>query len=141
MSAATITSPDDEALGVLRRFSRLAGFALVAIAAAGAALTWNLSDGLAGGLTSPWMLILGGKVALVGAAAILGFAGLADDLLIAAYTLNLLVNRIDPSIIREHWPGEGDVLATVQDIATKADRLLGRGLWDKIKAIVDKIFA
>ena len=69
------TVSDAHALDVLRRFSRLAGFALVAIAVAGAALTWNLSDGLAGGLTSPWMLVLGGKLALVGAAAILGFAG------------------------------------------------------------------
>jgi copper transport protein len=66
---------DAAATDVVRRFSRLAAVALLAIATAGAALTWNLSDGLAGGLTSPWMLTLGGKVALVGAAAVLGFAG------------------------------------------------------------------
>jgi putative copper export protein len=66
---------DDEVTDVVRRFSRLAGFALVAIAAAGAALTWNLSDGLAGGLASPWVVTLGGKLALVAGAALLGFAG------------------------------------------------------------------
>jgi copper transport protein len=74
----TLRSPaldDVAATDVVRRFSRLAAIALLAIAAAGAALTWNLSDGLAGGLTSPWMLTLGGKIALVGAAAVLGFAG------------------------------------------------------------------
>jgi putative copper export protein len=74
----TLRSPqltDAEVTDVVRRFSRLAGFALMAIAAAGAALTWNLSDGLAGGLASPWVVTLGGKLALVAGAALLGFAG------------------------------------------------------------------
>ena len=62
-------------MGVVRRFSRFAGFALVAIGVAGALLTWNLSDGLAGGLTTPWVLILGGKVVIVGTAAALGAWG------------------------------------------------------------------
>jgi len=66
---------DDEARGVVRRFSLFAGFALGAIGVAGAALTWNLSDGLAGGLTTPWVLVLGAKVTLVGAAALLGAFG------------------------------------------------------------------
>ncbi len=73
--------------------------------------------------------------------AVFGPVAFADDIVLAAYSLDLLVNRIDPQIIRDNWPGEGDVLDTVREIAAKADRLLGRGLWQKVKAAVDKIFA
>jgi len=66
---------DADAVDVVRRFSRLAGFALVAVGAAGVALAWNLSDGLAGGLVTPWVLLLGAKVACVGFAALLGAWG------------------------------------------------------------------
>ena len=75
MRAAAVT--DAEATAVVRRFSRLAAFALLGVGVAGAALAVNLSDGLAGGLTTPWVLVLAAKVALVGAAALLGAAGSA----------------------------------------------------------------
>ena len=65
---------DTEAVEVVRRFSRLAGVVLLVVGGAGAALTWNLSDGLSGGLT-PWTLLLAAKVACVGFAALLGAWG------------------------------------------------------------------
>jgi putative copper export protein len=65
---------DTDALDVVRRFSRLAGFALVVLGGAGVLLGWLLTDQLAGGLTT-YVLILAGKAALVAGAAVLGSFG------------------------------------------------------------------
>jgi uncharacterized membrane protein YkvA (DUF1232 family) len=70
-----------------------------------------------------------------------GPVAFVDDLVLAAYSLNLLLNKVDPAIVRENWPGDGDVLETIREIARKADSILGKGLWTKVKAAVDKIFA
>jgi copper transport protein len=67
--------PDDEALDVVRRFSRAAAFALVVVATAGATLAWRLSDGLAAGLSDPWALTLGAKLVVVVVAVTLGAWG------------------------------------------------------------------
>ncbi|MGD8307711.1 MAG: DUF1232 domain-containing protein, partial [Ignavibacteria bacterium] len=40
----------------------------------------------------------------------LGPLGYLDDISVAAYILNDLVNNVDPQIIRKHWAGEKDVL-------------------------------
>lgn len=58
------TLPDEAALVVVRRFSRLATATLGLVLLAGALLAWRLSDGFAGGLTG-WAAVLGVKVALV----------------------------------------------------------------------------
>ncbi len=65
--------------------------------------------------------------------AILGPIGYMDDLAVAAYILNDYLNNNDPDIIYEHWAGEGDVLASIQNIATTANYFLGEGLWTRIK--------
>lgn len=70
-----------------------------------------------------------------------GPVAFVDDLVLAAYSLNLLLNKVDPEIVKENWPGEGDVLESIREIARKADSILGKGLWTKVKAAVDKIFA
>jgi hypothetical protein len=66
---------DEAALGVVRRFSRLAAVALVILAVAGSLLAIRLTDTFAGGLTTSWVLILGAKVALVAVAAFVGWLG------------------------------------------------------------------
>lgn len=65
--------------------------------------------------------------------ALLGPLGFADDVVVAAWVLNNMVNRIDQNIIRSHWAGEEDVLQVVQHIIGSADQMLGSGLWNKIK--------
>ncbi len=65
--------------------------------------------------------------------AILGPIGYMDDLAIAAYVLNDFVNHGDLDILYEHWAGEGDVLAYIQNILTVADHYFGQGLWERIK--------
>jgi copper transport protein len=70
----TDRSLDDAAtLPVVRRFSTLAPIVLVTVGVAGATLAVVLTDAFAGGLTTPYVLVLGAKVGLVATAAIIGF--------------------------------------------------------------------
>ena len=65
--------------------------------------------------------------------AILGPIGYMDDLAITAWVLNDFINSGDIDILYEHWAGEGDVLANIQNVLTVADKYLGQGLWEKLK--------
>jgi uncharacterized membrane protein YkvA (DUF1232 family) len=64
---------------------------------------------------------------------LLGPLGYLDDIALAAYALNRLINLTDPAIVRRHWAGEEDVLQVIQSILTSADKMIGSGLWEKIK--------
>ena len=59
--------------------------------------------------------------------ALVGFIGFADDIALAAYVLNSLVNRCDPELLRKHWAGEEDVLDLVQRILKVGERVVGKG--------------
>ena len=63
---------ESTAVTVVRRFSSLAAIALVVIGVAGVSLALVLTDGLAGGLTTPYVLVLTAKVAVVATAALIG---------------------------------------------------------------------
>jgi len=70
--------------------------------------------------------------------ALLGPLGYVDDVALAAYVLNGIVNDIDPEVVRRHWPGQGDVLDKVSHVVSVADQLLGAGLWKHIVGCLDK---
>ncbi len=56
--------------------------------------------------------------------------GILDDLALIAWVLNSVLKNIDPSILREHWTGPGDVVDSIYKIR-KTSRLflrLGRRL-------------
>ncbi|HHS13329.1 MAG TPA: DUF1232 domain-containing protein [bacterium] len=59
---------------------------------------------------------------------ILGPIGFLDDVVLAAMVLNGIINETDPSLVEEHWAGEGDILKTVRAILLEADQMLGRGM-------------
>ena len=42
--------------------------------------------------------------------------GQLDDIVVIAFALDQMLNRVAPDIVREHWDGEGDVLELVQEI-------------------------
>ena len=67
---------------------------------------------------------------------ILGPTGFLDDICLAAYALNAIVNQVDEEIVLRHWAGEGDILAVVQNILTLADNMLGSGLFKRLKRVV-----
>ena len=61
----------------------------------------------------------------------LGPVGFLDDVVVAAYIVYTIceeLNALDPSILQEHWEGEGDALGRVTDIVARAEDVLGKGL-------------
>ena len=70
--------------------------------------------------------------------AIVGPVGYLDDVALAAYVLNAIINETDSSVVEEHWAGESDVLYLIQKILELADKMVGKRLWGKIKAVAGK---
>ncbi len=42
--------------------------------------------------------------------------GQVDDIVLIAFTLDQLLNRVPREIVREHWDGDDDVLELVQEV-------------------------
>jgi hypothetical protein len=64
--------------------------------------------------------------------------GYLDDLAFSCYVLNLYINQQDEAgkqVVKELWPGDQDVLNTIQSVLQKADEWIGSGLWEKIKNV------
>jgi uncharacterized membrane protein YkvA (DUF1232 family) len=67
---------------------------------------------------------------------ILGPAGLVDDVALAAFVLHGLLENTDPSIIREHWEGDADILDLIRRILAVADTMVGGPVWRRLVARV-----
>lgn len=65
--------------------------------------------------------------------AILGPAAYADDVALAAYVLGSLLEDVNPELLARHWAGSGDVLQVIRAILKVAHRMVGSGLWEKLK--------
>ena len=65
---------------------------------------------------------------------IFGPAGLVDDVALAAYVLRELLETTDPSIVREHWEGDGDILDLIRQVLAVADAMLGGPVWRRLLA-------
>jgi uncharacterized membrane protein YkvA (DUF1232 family) len=52
--------------------------------------------------------------------------GQLDDLVIAAFALDYMINRVPDEILREHWEGDENVLELVRNIAEIAATLVPR---------------
>lgn len=66
---------------------------------------------------------------------IIGPAGYVDDIALAAYVINQLLNEVDNAIVLKHWKGDGDLLEVVRHIIEVTDEMVGSGLWKKIKSM------
>jgi uncharacterized membrane protein YkvA (DUF1232 family) len=64
---------------------------------------------------------------------ILGPIGYLDDIALTAYVINEYINQTDPQIVRELWAGDQEILTIIKNIVTTADKLIGSGLWKKIR--------
>jgi uncharacterized membrane protein YkvA (DUF1232 family) len=69
--------------------------------------------------------------------AVLGPAGLVDDVAVASLVLRQLLERVDPAIIREHWDGDADVLDLIRQILAVADTMVGGPVWRRLVARVE----
>ena len=68
--------------------------------------------------------------------AILGPIGYLDDLGVAAFVLNDLLNSIDPQIIKRNWVGDTDILILIKKILINIDNIIGKGIWEKVRGII-----
>jgi uncharacterized membrane protein YkvA (DUF1232 family) len=67
---------------------------------------------------------------------LLGPAGLADDVVLVAYALDRFVNRHGAHLLREHWSGDEEILDVLSRVIASADRIVGSGLWKKLRAMI-----
>ena len=67
---------------------------------------------------------------------ITGPVGYIDDVALAAYVLNSIINKTSPEIVKKHWTGEEDILLQIQEILKKADQMIGSGFWKKLRKMV-----
>jgi uncharacterized membrane protein YkvA (DUF1232 family) len=67
--------------------------------------------------------------------AIVGPIGYADDIALAVYVLNGILNHTDPEVLHRHWAGEDDILDVIQRTLAAADQMVGSGIWKKIKRL------
>jgi uncharacterized membrane protein YkvA (DUF1232 family) len=70
--------------------------------------------------------------------ALLGPVGYIDDLVLACYVLNLYINQqkeANKQVVKELWPGDQDVLNTIQSVLQKADKWIGSGLLKKLQDV------
>jgi uncharacterized membrane protein YkvA (DUF1232 family) len=56
--------------------------------------------------------------------AVVGPYGFIDDVVVAAWVLNDLINDTAEDVVRRHWAGEDDVLAVVRRVLAMADEML-----------------
>jgi uncharacterized membrane protein YkvA (DUF1232 family) len=66
--------------------------------------------------------------------ALVGPIGYLDDIALAAYVLNDIINNSDPKIVSRNWAGDTDILRLVKTILANANNFLGSGLWKKVKS-------
>jgi uncharacterized membrane protein YkvA (DUF1232 family) len=62
-----------------------------------------------------------------------GPIGYLDDIALSAYVLNEYINENDARIVRELWAGDQDILTVIKNILLTADKMIGSGLWRKIR--------
>lgn len=67
--------------------------------------------------------------------ALVGPIGYIDDVALAAYVLNGMLNSAEAPLVREHWAGDKDILNVVQGVLEVADSAIGSGLWRRIKGV------
>ena len=67
--------------------------------------------------------------------ALLGPFGYLDDIALTAWVINDYINMTDAAIVRENWAGDQDILTVIKNIITAADKMIGAGLWKKLRRI------
>lgn len=69
--------------------------------------------------------------------AVHGVVGFVDDIAVAAYVLNSVVDNTEAGIVQSHWAGEGDILDVIKQILNVADEMVGSEFWKIIKGTVN----
>ncbi len=62
--------------------------------------------------------------------------GLVDDAMVAARLVDLLVNKVEPAVVDEYWPGDRTVLATLRELAADARKVFAAGLTQGVRVLI-----
>lgn len=65
-----------------------------------------------------------------------GPMGYLDDLVFGVFVLNRILSETTPEVLREHWPGNTDVLDTIHNVLGAAESLVGGPMVERIKKMV-----
>ncbi|GBG54978.1 hypothetical protein SPFL3102_01150 [Sporomusaceae bacterium FL31] len=65
--------------------------------------------------------------------AIIGPLGYIDDLALAAYVLDGIINEVNPDIVKRHWAGDDDILKLIQHLIKLGNEVVGTGIYRTIK--------
>lgn len=57
---------------------------------------------------------------------LIGPGGFIDDIIVATFVVNLLLNKFSPEILEEHWVGDQKLLDALKKISETSDGLLGK---------------
>ena len=68
----------------------------------------------------------------------MGPAGYLDDLALAAYVLNNIINNSPIEILKRNWAGEKDIIKLIQKILNNIENIISSGIWAKVQTIFAK---
>lgn len=68
--------------------------------------------------------------------AIIGPIGYVDDIALASYVLNSIVNGAGEDVVKKHWDGDCDLTQLIQDIIKDADTMIGSSLWVQLREVI-----
>jgi len=67
-----------------------------------------------------------------------GLFGMLDDFVLSAFALHVILNWVDPNVVKSHWHGEQDLLSTIQKAIKNAEILVPEAIVKKIQTWVGK---
>jgi uncharacterized membrane protein YkvA (DUF1232 family) len=67
-----------------------------------------------------------------------GLFGMLDDFVLSALAINVILNWVDPEIVKSHWQGQGDLLQTIQKAVKNAEILVPEAILKKIEGWIGK---
>lgn len=63
---------------------------------------------------------------------LIGPGGYIDDLIVASFVLQSIVNNLSQDIIRDHWAGDEDGLKMINKAAGLSEKVMGKGVVPKL---------
>ncbi|WP_036126001.1 YkvA family protein [Lysinibacillus sphaericus] len=57
---------------------------------------------------------------------LLGFGGYLDDVVLATFVINTIINRLGPEVVEKHWTGDDKLLHVLQKVAEVSDEVVSK---------------
>ena len=67
-----------------------------------------------------------------------GLFGMLDDFVLSAFALNVILNWVDPEIVKSHWKGNTDLLSTIQKAFKNSEILVPETILKKIEMWISR---